>query len=65
MSLLVSRVKSAGTSTQDRHGWGFRPSRYSLAPGGWLSGLLIGAGSKKGQTAWMPTRGGYSCRVKD
>lgn len=36
------------------------------APGGagWLSGLLIGAGSKQGQTAQMPTRGGYSCRVK-
>lgn len=22
MSLLVSRVRSQGTSTQDRHGWG-------------------------------------------
>lgn len=31
---------------------------------GWLSGLLIGAGSKQGQTALMPSRGGYSCRVR-
>lgn len=31
---------------------------------GWLSGLLIGAGSKQGHTAQMLTRGGYSCRVK-
>jgi hypothetical protein len=48
---------------------GSRPSRDSpwkplvaLAAEGRLSGVLIG--SKQGQTAQMPTRGGYSCRVK-
>lgn len=50
---------------------GPRPSRDSLwkplvalAPEGRLSELLTGAGSKQGQTAQMPPRGGYSCRVK-
>lgn len=40
------------------------PGGWGRGRAGWLSGLLIGAGSKQGQTAQMLTSGGYSCRVK-